>query len=81
MAVIRWQRWSMGNRDGKEDFEAASMDERGYSYAEDSCAREGKDNRDRAQTETDCRSHASEGNEIGCSAGRRSNQTSVKRIR
>jgi hypothetical protein len=27
MAVIRWQRWSMGNRDGKEDFEAASMDE------------------------------------------------------
>ena len=37
-----WQRWSMGNRDGKEDFEAASMDERGYSYAENSAREKAK---------------------------------------
>jgi hypothetical protein len=72
----------MGNRDGEEDLEAAPMDERGYSYTEGSCAREGKDNRDRAQIETDRRSHASEGNEIGCDAGRWSRkQRGVKRTR
>jgi hypothetical protein len=30
-------RWSMGNSDGEEDFEAASVDEGGCSYAEDAC--------------------------------------------
>jgi hypothetical protein len=70
MAVIRRQRLSMGNRGGEEDFEAASVGERGYSYVEESRSREDKDDRDRARTKAERGSHASEGNEIGSNAGR-----------
>jgi AAA domain len=39
---------SMGNRDGEEDYEAPSVDERGRSYAQDARTREGKDDCNRA---------------------------------
>jgi hypothetical protein len=40
----------MGNRDGEESYEVASVDKGRYSDAQDAHAREGKDDCDRAET-------------------------------
>ena len=65
----------MGNRDGEEDYEASSVDERGRSYPQNARTREDEDNCDRAEIEAQRGSHESEGNEIGCDAGRTSQET------
>jgi hypothetical protein len=65
----------MGNKDGEEDYEASSVDERGRSYPQNARTREDEDNCDRAEIEAQRGSHETEGNEIGCDVGRRSEET------
>ena len=43
--------WLQGDIDGKENGEAARLDERGHSYTQDPRAREDKDHGNRAPTE------------------------------
>jgi hypothetical protein len=67
-----------GNGDGEDDYEAAAVDERGHSYAHVDGARQDKDNCDCAQTQADCASDISEGDEAGRDDAGRLEEEGVK---
>jgi hypothetical protein len=81
MRADSFQHLRMGNRDGEEGFEAATVDKGGCPDAEGAGAREDKDDGDREKTEAERGRNAPKSNATWGEAGGVSKEDGVNLIR